>query len=173
MKNARVALLMFCSVVTLAAQGASHECFPLQLGIMPKVQVKTKDVPIHGLKLNVWHAESEVVGGVDLGIFSTITTFSGVQINAANLVQGKAVGLRIGLINGAKDCVGLAVGGLNHTDALMKGVAVGGANISAEVTGVQIGLFNYCHSMKGAQIGVVNIIKEKSMPFMPLLNMTW
>jgi hypothetical protein len=176
MKSALVAALIACATLTVAAQEKQSDgfkWFPLQIAFMPQAQLMVKEVPIYGLKLDVWHGINEHVRGVEMGIFGDATDFAGLQIHGANVVQEKTTGLQIGIINRARDASGLAVGGLNQTDSLQKGMAFGAVNVSTEVKGLQLGLFNYCHSMTGVQLGLLNVITEKPMPIMPFMNICW
>jgi hypothetical protein len=65
-------------------------------------------------------------------------------------------GLQVGLVNKASDMYGIQCGLLwNHAKC---------------AGGLQLGLINTADSMAGFQVGLVNIIKESSVPFLPLIN---
>ena len=65
-------------------------------------------------------------------------------------------GLQAGLVNKAADMYGIQCGLLwNHAKC---------------ARGLQLGLVNTADSMAGFQVGLVNIIKESSVPFLPIIN---
>ena len=149
MKSALIALLAVCTTLAGAEESERFEWFPLQLSMVPKMQMMVKEVTIFGLKLNLFNGENDRVRGLDLGVFGGSGDFVGVQVNVANYVQWKTVGLRIGAINDAKDATGLAVGVVNLTDGLTEGVEIGAVNIGGDVLGLQVGVVNYCHRWWG------------------------
>ena len=186
MKRVLLASCLLVAVWSLRAQevpaaapaaAGEHECFPLQIAIWPEapvIQIVGRDMPVHGLKLNVFSGRNDEVHGLDLGLFSRGNDLRGVQMNAGNYVETKAVGLQVGIVNGTKDLVGVGIGAVNYWDGgTVAGVQIGLANISSTVTGVQIGLFNHCRTMKGVQIGLYNRIETKAIPFFPILNAAW
>ncbi|MCK5802703.1 MAG: hypothetical protein KAI66_07720, partial [Lentisphaeria bacterium] len=174
MKRALIAFLVVASTIQVFAQGAeektSQRWFPLQLAIIPEVQIADRSTMIDGIKLNLWCGRNDRVNGVDLGVFSGCDDITGVQVNVANYVENKVEGIRIGVLNGAKDVTGFSAGVVNWNDGALKGIAVGLVNVSDEVAGLQIGVFNYCRRLGGVQIGLINISTEKTVKFFPIVN---
>lgn len=52
----------------------------------------------------------------------------------------------------------------------MRGLQLGLFNKAENMKGLQIGVVNMADTMTGLQIGLVNIIKESSVPFLPIIN---
>ncbi len=180
MKRALIAFLVVASMTQVFAQGAGEESkktsqrwFPLQLAIIPEVQIADRSIMIDGIKLNLWCGRNDRVNGVDLGVFSGCDDITGIQVNVANYVEDTASGIQIGVLNGAKDINGFTTGVVNWNDGIMRGLTVGAFNFSDEVVGVQIGVYNQCRRLTGVQIGLINVSTEKTVKFFPILNINW
>ena len=142
-----------------AAAAPAQETFkPLQLALVPTIELVPQDQSVHGLRLNIY-GNNENVSGVDIGlVHETKSRFSGVAFGLLSIVHGEARGLQFsGIYSGA--------------DASISGLQVGMVNRSANIHGVQIGLANFADDMTGIQIGLWNEIKSKEKwQVFPLFN---
>ena len=131
---------------------------PLQLALIPEVQLVPEDESIQGLRLNIYGSNRNV-SGVDIGlVHETKGNFTGVAFGIMSLVRGEGRGL---LFNGI------------YTEAAksMSGLQVGMVNRSASMHGVQIGLANFADDMVGFQFGLWNEIKNRdNWNIIPLIN---
>ncbi len=57
-----------------------------------------------------------------------------------------------------------------NSDGNMTGMQIGLINKAEKVHGLQVGIYNDCRSLKGVQIGLVNVIRENSVPILPIIN---
>ncbi|HUI07806.1 MAG TPA: hypothetical protein VL486_12455 [Verrucomicrobiae bacterium] len=137
---------------------ASEPVAPLQLALVPTIQLVPQDQSIRGLRLNIY-GENQNMSGVDVGLMhETKDRFSGVAFGLLNTVHGEARGLQLsGIYSGA--------------DAGMSGLQVGIVNRSGNIHGLQIGVANFADDMTGIQIGLWNEIKSKeNWSVVPIIN---
>ncbi len=131
---------------------------PLQLALIPEIQLVPESESIGGLRLNIYGSNRNVTG-VDIGfVHETKEEFTGVGFGLVSLIRGEGRGLQF---NGI------------YTEATksMSGAQVGIFNHSGSMHGVQIGLVNIADNMTGIQIGLWNEIKSKEMwNVLPLFN---
>jgi hypothetical protein len=135
----------------------------------------TEDVDVVGLRLNLPSGQCEQVTGLDLGIIGVSQYYNGIQINLwRNAVTDELAGWQIGIYNsaGVGDALGLQTGFWNEAGSLY-GVQVGLVNLSDYAEGLQIGLINRVEVMHGYQIGLVNIIRSSTVPFCPIVNLSF
>jgi len=79
-------------------------------------------------------------------------------------------GLRLNAIYGSCDkMTGLDIGAINYCQEL-HALQIGFINVAELMKGLQIGGVNYANMAVGVQIGFVNIIADKDVPFMPVIN---
>ena len=131
---------------------------PLQLALVPQVQLVPEEDGIKGLRLEIY-GSNERMTGVDIGLMhETKGEFSGVGFGLLNFAHG--------------DCRGLQFGGIyNGADGRGAGLQLGIVNTSGDFHGVQIGLANIANDMTGIQIGLWNEIKSKEQwRVVPLFN---
>jgi hypothetical protein len=131
---------------------------PLQLALVPTVQLVPQDQSIRGLRLNIY-GDNQNMSGVDIGLMhETKDRFSGVGFGLLNIAHGETRGLQFsGIYSGA--------------DGRMSGLQVGMVNRSANIHGLQIGLANFADDMTGIQIGLWNEIKSKEQwQIVPIIN---
>lgn len=170
--------------MTAAAADSSR---PVQLSLVPSIQLFSEETAIHGLRLAIVGRNSEFVG-LDLG-FGLLTTgnFTGVGWGLVNIVGGEVQGLQSGLFNRAGTITGIQWGLINFADTQFTGWQAGGlnmmqeghakgflmglVNVTEDMNGFQLGFVNVTNTMHGLQIGLVNIIKGKdSWPILPIVN---
>ncbi len=131
---------------------------PIQLALVPTIQLVPQDESIRGLRLNIY-GDNQSVSGVDIGLMhETKSRFGGVGFGLLNIVHGEARGLQFsGIYSGADD--------------RMSGLQVGIVNHSGNIHGLQIGLANFADDMTGIQIGLWNEIKSKeNWTVVPIIN---
>ncbi len=171
----------------LATPAVAAESRPIQLSLVPSIQIFSEDTAIHGVRLAIVGRNREFLG-LDLGLgLLTTGDFTGVGWGFANLVDGDVQGIQSGLFNQAgtmtgvqwgiinlvdTEFTGLQWGGLNlmeqgHTEGLLVGLV----NVTEDMDGLQLGFVNVTNTMHGLQIGLVNIIKGKdTLPVLPIVN---
>lgn len=119
----------FLCLFVLLLSDAAFAFSPVAISLAPRVEVPTRDVPIAGLRLNLFMGKHAHVGGLDVGLFNlTSDTFVGLGVAAVLNKAKTAVGVQVGLINRASQVYGLQLGIVNSADHLH---------------GVQIGLLNF------------------------------
>ncbi len=131
---------------------------PIQLALVPAVQLVPENESITGLRLNIYGSNRNVFG-VDIGLMhETKEDFHGVSFGLLNFVHGEARGLQFSGIYSA-------------ADKRMSGLQVGMVNRSYSANGLQIGIANFADDMTGIQIGLWNEIKNKpSWNVIPIIN---
>ncbi|MBN1531792.1 MAG: hypothetical protein JXA20_03940 [Spirochaetes bacterium] len=121
------------------------------------------------------------------GVMNNVSVLRGIQLAGFyNRIHGEMSGIQIaGLMNrirndmfsdGPMDLYGTSVGlqfaaVVNDAETFC-GAQIGLVNIAGSIRGVQIGLINYARRMSGVQIGLINIIREGTIPFFPLFNIS-
>jgi hypothetical protein len=141
-----------------AAAPAEETFKPIQLALVPTIQLVPQDQSVRGFRLNIY-GDNQNVSGVDIGlVHETKNRFSGVAFGLLSIVHGECRGLQFsGIYSGAED--------------RMSGLQVGMVNRSANIHGLQIGLANFADDMTGVQIGLWNEIKSKEKwQVFPLIN---
>ncbi len=165
---------------------------PIAISIVTPAQFPSEVYDIVGLRLNLFTGTHNNVGFLDIGVLANKVCgdLTGIQLcgiwnevdqraNAiqlagiANSVKGDMVGLQISTVanynlptanmNGFQIACVNTVGGLH-------GFQVGLYNETEELYGLQIGLVNMTQNCNGLQIGLINVIKDSTVPFMPILN---
>jgi len=131
---------------------------PIQLALIPEVQLVPEHESIGGLRLNIYGCNQNVTG-VDIGfVHETKENFAGVGFGVVSLIHGEGRGLQL-------NCI------YSEATKRMSGLQVGIFNHSGSMHGVQIGLVNIADDMTGIQIGLWNEIKTKEMwNVLPLFN---
>lgn len=111
--------------------------------------------------------------GVNVGLFSMAQHMDGINLNFVGAHQLGFRGVEIGgLCNftyGEFKGVDVALG-LSMTQEL-KGLSMGGINVTRKLTGAQIGFFNIADECPcGLQLGLVNIIMDNKIKVLPITN---
>ena len=143
---------------TTNVASASEATKPIQLALVPDIQLVPQDESIRGLRLNIYGANQNVTG-VDIGLMhETRGNFGGVGFGLLNIAHGEVRGLQFsGIYSGADDRI--------------SGLQVGIVNRSANIHGLQIGLANFADDMTGFQLGLWNEIKNKEQwQVIPIIN---
>jgi hypothetical protein len=155
-----VALLAVASYADEPAGGAAAPATtkPLQLALVPPMQLVPEEQSIQGFRLNIY-GRNENMSGVDIGLaHETTGDFKGVEFGILNFVHGDGRGLQFGGI-------------YSGADKSMSGLQVGMVNRTTSMNGVQIGLANFADNMTGFQFGLWNEIKNKErLPVIPIIN---
>lgn len=131
---------------------------PIQLALVPQIQLVPEDESIQGVRLNIY-GRNQNVSGVDIGLaHETKGNFKGVGIGLINIVHGEGRGLQFGGI-------------YSEAAERMAGLQVGIVNRSKNMNGIQIGLANFADDMTGFQFGLWNEIKSKEQwNVIPIIN---
>jgi hypothetical protein len=137
---------------------SSEETWPIQLALVPQVQLVHEDKSIQGFRLNIY-GRNENVTGVDIGlVHETKGDFKGVSFGVASIVHGEGRGLQFSGI-------------YSEATTKMSGLQVGMVNHSNNMHGIQIGLANFADDMTGFQFGLWNEIKNKPQwNVIPIIN---
>lgn len=169
-----LALALF-AVLLLPGLANAEGARPIQLSLVPSVQLFSEQTPIHGARLAIVGRNSEVQG-LDLGLgLLTTGNFSGIALGIANVVDGTATGLQWSFVNYTKGGVeGMQWGFYNQADSMM-GIQWGLINIAnADFQGWQWGAANLAqqgHS-KGLLVGFVNMTEDMNGLQLGLVNLT-
>jgi hypothetical protein len=158
---------------------AQGDSYPVQVAIVPTVELVPCDMDITGLRLNIIGLNRNVTG-LDVGLVNeTAQDFRGLAVGPGNFVWGNAAGVEVGFINYTQgDMTGFqgipylsfwnaanivrgratgVQGGLYNQAESMRGFQGGLANVGYDAAGLQIGLYNYAEEFGGVQLGLVNI----------------
>ena len=144
---------------------------------------------VYGICVNAMAVDVVDVYGLQVAYGYTIAKrdMYGLQIACGTSCGENMCGLQAGaIIAASKTASVLPVGGLfSYAFNSMAGVQIatftrtgdlhgmqlGFWNIATSVTGLQIGAINYAERMSGVQIGAINVIKNSTVPFLPIMNM--
>lgn len=110
--------------------------------------------------------------GVQGALINLDGSFKGLQLGGVNYSRRTGnVGCQIGLVNVNDSAIrGLSIGGVNLTEQFV-GCQIGVFNVvTMKSRGCQIGLFNGSPDHTGIQIGLLNAIGNSDLPAMPLFN---
>lgn len=144
------------------------------------------------LKLSLWDniawatpANTQVIGGVDLGIGSHTDEVTGAQLDLlmaqtryelrglsfaflVNLTE-QGTGAQLGAFNQSSHFTGAQLGLFNKTERIT-GAQIGFFNMAESMHGLQFGFVNYAHNIRGLQIGILNVAENGWFPAMVLVN---
>jgi hypothetical protein len=147
----------------------------VQLALVDPAQWIDEDQSVDGLRISILQGTNYDVSGLDLSGVATRTLGSlrGLQIAAANEVDGNGTGVQIGFFSSYVEgqVRGLQISGL----AARAGQGSGGqiASVLSDVKvwkGFQIALFNRARELEGVQIGLLNFNERGFLPVFPLFN---
>jgi hypothetical protein len=135
-----------------------HEMSGVQLGV-----ASVNEGTTNGLQLGAAFSYADgPLRGVQLsGIFGWATApivgvqFSGIANQTKASVRGLQLSALLNVVRGDQWLEGAQIGGTNL--GRVRGLQLGGLNISEEVRGLQIGLINVARKIDGLQIGLINI----------------
>jgi hypothetical protein len=175
-------LLVFFAVafaVALAVGGARAEPpatdARVQLALADPLQWADSERSIAWLRFSILRGVNRDVTGLDLSCVATYTLGSlrGLQIAAANEVDGEGTGFQIGLFaNYVEDRFdGLQLSGLASHAGRGSGAQISALLSDAKVwKGIQIALVNRAGELDGLQIGLLNFNERGFLPVFPLFN---
>ena len=164
---------------------------PLAISLLPGVGIPTSgDWSVAGLRIDILAGRHRDVWGLDVGLVGNEVSVNleGIQVAGIFNRIGRSDGaVQIaGIVNRCEgDFSGLQAAGIdNWTDgavdglqvalvnraAVLSGLQIGLYNSTDNGSGVQIGLINSARSFDGVQIGVFNVIRESTLPFLPIVN---
>ena len=131
---------------------------PIQLALVPDVQLVPQEQSITGFRLNIYGCNQDVTG-VDIGLVHLANgNFKGAEFGVVNMVDGDYTGMQL-------------AGIYSETKSRITGWQVGMGNHAGYMKGVQLGFVNMADDMTGLQIGIVNIIESKTnWKILPLIN---
>ena len=137
---------------------SSEGVWPIQLALVPQVQLVHEDRSIQGVRLNIYGRNYNMTG-IDIGLaHETKADFNGVSFGLINFVHGEGRGLQFS-------------GLYSEATTKMSGLQVGMFNRSNNIHGLQIGLANFADDMTGIQLGLWNEIKSKQQwNVIPIIN---
>ncbi|QHI68107.1 LA_2272 family surface repeat-containing protein [Tichowtungia aerotolerans] len=152
----------------VTAFGAAAQTEPFNLSLTPDVAVHDRITEIRGITLSLWGENPQhsfalglVNGttgnsaGLSVGILNYADGYKGLQWGVVNHTEGDFTGWQGGPF------AGLLGSAVNYAGGTMKGLQVGGVNMTGNLTGLQVGLVNYTKgSGPGIQIGLVNMMPE-------------
>ncbi len=124
-----------------------------------------------GLQLALLNESDKKFAGIQAGLFNFGGDLSdNVQFGGLNPLAILSLLNYVGVAPGVEDLRGLQVGLVNKASD-MYGIQCGLLwNHAKCARGLQLGLVNTAESMSGFQIGLVNIIKESTVAFLPIIN---
>jgi hypothetical protein len=145
---------------------------PLQVNLVPRLQIFPSEVPVYGLGLNGLYGIQDEVIGLNVGVYNQIDkNLEGVALGAVNVGGEKATGLMLAMGNAVTgDFRGLQLAGVNQIEGNLTGAQLGVGNVTVRGSGLQLGVVNYAESMKGLQIGLLNYNGKGLLPFLPFFN---
>jgi len=120
----RLALCFLLSTsFTSFTASAIDDTKPFQLALFNPIQLFSRDISIHGLRINIIHGSNFNVNGIDIGISNRIENeFRGLEIGLFSYAEGDVRGIQIGLSNNAYGNVsGYQVGLIQWTDGDLVG----------------------------------------------------
>jgi hypothetical protein len=150
---------------------------PAMLSLATPLQVPSADWDVAGLRINLIYGECVNFDGLDISVVGRAKGHAnGIQLALlANVVDGSSMSLQIAPVNVVQGSyAGLQIGAVNYASSLPGAEAqtwqIGIYNGSDYIKGFQLGVINYAGAMYGVQIGLVNIIQNKDIAFLPIIN---
>ena len=147
---------------------------PIQIGLAgPDGQLVPVEEPVCGLRLNLPFSENDFAAGLDLGIFSLASTFTGIQFDLFAWTEQTFTGLGLAFFHSAVDLNGIQLGFFPTTEGTLSGVQFGAFPKAADMRGLQMGVVTRADSLRGIQIGIINIVSSADLSWTPLLRISW
>ncbi len=153
-------ILLSLFLPLFAPSASAAEFSPLQIGIIGDdgLQLVDSHIPVVGLRLNLPISMNDTVAGLDAGLMSYATTFSGIRLNAMSWTEKTIRGVDVSLISMGTDDTevdGIQIAGLGVASK-MRGIQAGIVSYAAILYGLQIGLWSNAGDLCGLQIGLAN-----------------
>jgi len=165
---------------TLSSAGAesgTHPYTPFMFSIVTPLQVPTSDFDVGGLRINAIYGECQDFDGLDISTVGRARGHgNGLQAALlANIVDGEGLGMQVAPVTYVSGSyAGLQIGVVNYGAAKpqtsAQALQIGVFNGSDFIKGCQIGVITIAREMIGFQIGVVNVIQNKDVSFLPIIN---
>ncbi|MCA2978918.1 MAG: hypothetical protein INH41_04505 [Myxococcaceae bacterium] len=154
-------------------KSANRRVFGVDLGVV-SLSEQAAGLQVAAL----WNFTNRDACGLQLAaLFNLADTFTGLRVSLFNIASTLR-GVEVGVINlGFKlfshaYAFGLQLGAVNQTSTLA-GAQVGLYNEASDGAGVQVGLVNVARrGFLGVQLGLVNIIRGRTVPFVPVVNVS-
>ena len=123
-----------------------------------------------GLQLAIVNEVDTECTGIQVGLFNWGGKANKNRLELINLQSILRYGSQICHQQGVDDMRGIQLGLINKASD-MYGIQCGLLWNNAKCArGIQLGLVNRADSLTGLQLGLVNIIKENTVPFLPIFN---
>jgi len=150
---------------------------PIQLSLVPPLQLHPPSAHIAGLRLNVLYGSNQSMEGMDVGLINHVRQESrafavgavnyvggnakAFHLGAVNIVRGSEPDLEVGVLNSANKLFGWQFGVLNRSNSFRHGI--------------QFGLVNLTDRMdRGIQFGLINIDRSSgTWKVLPFLRYRW
>ena len=170
-------MLLLASVLMLMIPGVVLADGPVNLALVPSVQIVGETESVSAIRLGIWSRNADMTG-LDWGLVGQNTgSFTGVQWTGIGLVDGDFTGWQNSWLAAVTEGImqGLQVGAYTKSGGGSSGVQLGFLNTSDDFSGLQLGVVNITEVMRsGLQIGLVNIIKSKEkLKVFPFVNWTF
>lgn len=172
--------VMLCLSMVLYSHAAhAEDCMPLQISLLPSVQLVSKENTICGARLNLLWGENTSVTGIDAGLANVTGSLKGIEIGGLNWLSNSAKeeswgvqlaginyvgdssfsGVQVGFLNGGSSkasMAGIQAGVMNIWEGEINGIQLGGINGGSNAKGLQIAVYNDARDITGLQIGFFN-----------------
>ncbi len=172
-------VILCLSLVLYPLATHAEDCHPLQLSLLPSVQLIPKEHTICGARLNLLWGENASVNGIDTGLANVTGLLKGIEIGGLNWLKGSTKeeswgvqiaginyvgnssfsGIQIGFLNGGASktsMAGIQAAVMNIWEGEINGIQLGGINGGSNAKGLQIGFYNDAKELNGLQIGFFN-----------------
>ena len=147
----------------------------VQFALADPAQWVDKDRSVAGLRFSILRGANRDVSGFDLScvVTRTLGSLRGLQIAAANEVDGDGAGVQIGVFASYVEgrFSGLQLSGVTARAGRGSGVQI--AAVLSDATawkGVQIALVNRARELEGLQVGLLNFNERGFLPVFPFFN---
>lgn len=160
------------AMLWMAAPAAAQEEHPIQLGLVPPVQIVPATESVRGVRLSLLYGKNVDVSGLDVGLVNhTTRDFLGAQFGVVGISDGDVTGWQSNWVNISRGAMeGLQNGIVSVTES-GRGVQWSGYNQAQNFRGLQFGIVNYAGYLDGIQIGLINIIRDNGQfPVFPIVN---
>lgn len=134
-----------------------HNLYGLRLGVLTSGNVSSNNHECcNGIQIGTLESASERVYGLQLGgICALAREMNGIQVSGFTVKSTKLRGVDVAMLSLSKDVYGMQIGLVNK---------------ARRAYGVQIGVYNEAAEGFCLQIGVVNHVPDRTMEYLPLLN---
>jgi hypothetical protein len=97
--------------------------------------------------------------------------YAPVQVAGLNLAERFRGVAQLAIVNWTESTAALVQGGVLNVDGGSVSFSqIGLVNFAREMVGVQIGVFNFARRLRGIQLGLLNLTRYGGLPFCPIAN---